>query len=74
MRMKIRLDTMSEINAFVSAMTKTGANVFLTDKNRNFIVSAKSMLGAVYSMEWDEVWCESDEDIFHVISRFSADE
>ncbi len=74
MRIKIRLDTMSEINAFVNAMTKTGANVYLTDKNRNFIVSAKSMLGAVYSMEWDEVWCESDEDIFHVISRFSADE
>jgi len=65
---------MSEINAFVSVMTKTGANVFLTDKDRNFIVSAKSMLGAVYSMEWDEVWCESDEDIYHVVSKFAADE
>ncbi|MBE6583330.1 MAG: hypothetical protein E7648_08735 [Ruminococcaceae bacterium] len=74
MRIKIRLDTMSEINAFVSVMTKTGANVFLTDKDRNFIVSAKSMLGAVYSMEWDEVWCESDEDIYHVVSKFAADE
>ena len=74
MRIKIRLDPMSEINAFVGAMTKTGANVFLTDKDRNFIVSAKSMLGAVYSMEWEEVWCESDEDIYHVVSKFAADE
>ncbi len=74
MRIKIRLDTMGEINAFVGAMTKTTANVFLTDKNRNFIVSAKSMLGAVYSMEWDEVWCESDEDIFHIVTKFAADE
>ena len=74
MRIKIRLDTMSEINAFVCAMTKPGANVFLTDKDRNFIVSAKSMLGAVYSMEWEEVWCESDEDIYHVVSKFAADE
>ena len=74
MRIKINLDTMSDINAFVSAMTKTNANVFLTDSERNFIVSAKSMLGAVYSMEWDEVWCESDEDIYHVISKFAADE
>ena len=65
---------MSEINSFVGAMTKTNANVFLTDKDRNFIVSAKSMLGAVYSMEWDEVWCESDEDIYHVVSKFAADE
>lgn len=74
MRIKIRLDTMSEINAFVGAMTKANANVFLTDKNRNYIVSAKSMLGAVYSMEWDEVWCESDEDIFHIVTKFAADE
>lgn len=74
MRLKIRLDTMSEINAFVGAMTKSNANVFLTDKERNFIVSAKSMLGAVYSMEWDEVWCESDEDIYHIVSKFTADE
>ncbi len=74
MRIKIHLDTMSDINAFVAAMTKTGANVFLTDKDRNFIVSAKSMLGAVYSMEWEEVWCESDEDIYHVVSKFAADE
>ena len=74
MRIKIRLETMSDINAFVGAMTKTTANVFLTDKDRNFIVSGKSMLGAVYSMEWDEVWCESDENIYHILSKFAADE
>ena len=74
MRIKIRLDTMSDINAFVSDMTKCGANVFLTDKDRNFIVNAKSMLGAVYSMEWDEVWCESDDNIYHIVSKYAADE
>lgn len=74
MRIKIRLDTMSDINAFVGAMTKSSANIFLTDKDRNFIVSAKSMLGAVYSMEWDEVWCESDEDIYHIVSKFEVAE
>lgn len=74
MRIKIRLDTMSEINDFVGTMTKTSANVFLTDKDRNYIVSAKSMLGAVYSMEWDEVWCESDEDIYRLVSKFTVAE
>jgi hypothetical protein len=65
---------MSEINDFVGTMTKTPANVFLTDKDRNYIVSAKSMLGAVYSMEWDEVWCESDEDIYRLVSKFTVAE
>ena len=74
MRIKIHLDTMSEINSFIATMTKSTANIFLTDKERNYIVSAKSMLGAVYSMEWDEVWCESDEDIYHLVSKFTAEE
>ena len=74
MRVKIHLDTMTQINAFVRDMTRCGANVFLTDKERNFIVSAKSMLGAVYSMEWDEVWCEADENIDSIVSKYRADE
>ncbi len=74
MRIKIRLDTMSEVNSFVGDMTKSNATVYLTDGNRDFIVSAKSLLGAVYSMEWDEIWCESDEDIYHIVSKYEADE
>ena len=74
MRIKIRLDTMSDVNSFVNDMTKSGAKVYLTDKNRDFIVSAKSLLGAVYSMEWDEIWCESAENIYHLVSKYAADE
>lgn len=74
MRIKIRLDTMSDINAFVGDMTRSNAKAYLTDKDRNFIVSAKSMLGAVYSMEWDEVWCECDDNVYHVVSKYAADE
>lgn len=74
MRVKINLDTMTDINDFVKAVTNYGGNVYLTDKDRNFIVSANSMLGAIYSMEWGEVWCESDDDIYHILSRFIAEE
>ena len=74
MRIKIRLDTMTEVNSFVNDMVKCGANAFLTDGDRNYIVSAKSMLGAVYSMEWDEVWCESQDNIYHIVSKYAAAE
>ncbi len=73
MRIKIRLDTMNEINSFVKDMTSTESDVFLTDKNRNYVVSAKSLLGAVYSMEWDEIWCESSDDIYHLVSKYEAE-
>ena len=74
MIIKINLDTMSQISKFVSEMTRSGGNAFLTDKDRNFIVSAKSMLGAVYSMEWDEVWCECDDNLYHIVSKYAVDE
>jgi hypothetical protein len=70
MRIKINLDTMATVNRFVSDMTKYKGNVYLTDKDRNFVVSAKSMLGAIYTMEWDEVWCESDDDIFQILNKY----
>ena len=49
-RTKIRLDTMSDVNRFVSAMTKVNEKVWLEDDEGNR-VSAKSLLGAIYSME-----------------------
>lgn len=73
MRIKLNLDTMAKVNHFVGDMTKYSGSAFLTDKDRNFIVSAKSMLGAVYTMEWDEVWCESEEDIFHIVNKYMED-
>jgi len=70
MRVKINLDTMTKITQFVSDATKYNGQIYLTDAKRNFIVSAKSMLGAVYSVEWDEVWCECDSDIFQIVGKY----
>jgi hypothetical protein len=36
----------------------------------NFRVSAKSLLGALCSMEWNELWCECEKDIYSKIERF----
>ena len=74
MRVKINLDTMTDINDFVKIMAGYDGNVYLTDKDRAFVVSAKSMLGAIYSMEWGEGGCESDKDIYHLIAPFVAQE
>lgn len=70
MRVRINLDTMSKITDFVSDATKFNGKIYLTDAKRDFIVSAKSLLGAVYSIEWDEVWCECDEDVFQIVGKY----
>lgn len=69
MRVKIRLDKMSDINKFVSICSAEKENIFLTDGN-NYTVSAKSMLGALCSLEWDELWCVSEVDIYNKLKEF----
>lgn len=70
MRAKIRLDTMKDITQFVAACTKVNSPVYITD-SAGLKVSAKSVLGVMYSMEFDAIWCECDEDIYHLIENFT---
>ena len=70
MRAKIRLDTMKDITQFVAACTKISAPVFITD-GTSLKVSAKSILGVMYSMEFSDIWCECEEDIYHYIEQFT---
>lgn len=70
MRAKIRLDTMKDINQFVTICTKIPAPVHITD-GAGLKVSAKSILGVMYSMEFADIWCECEEDIYHLIERFT---
>ena len=69
MKVRIRLDTMRDVQDFVSIATKMQGQVHITD-NTGLKVSAKSMLGALYAMEFEELWCESEEDIYRNISDF----
>ena len=69
MRYKIRLDTMADINRFVSIATKYPGKITLTDGD-NFSVNGKSLLGAMYTFEWDQIYCESENEIYRLIKDF----
>ena len=69
MRAKIRLDTMKDISKFVAVCITINAPVHVTD-GAGLKVSAKSVLGVMYSMEFADLWCECDEDIYKEIESF----
>ena len=62
MRVKIRLDTLSEVHAFVDAVSNFKEKVELVD-DEGHCVSAKSILGALYSFEWSQIYCRCEKDI-----------
>ena len=73
MRYKIRLDTMADVNRFVAIATKYPGKIMLTD-DENYSVSGKSLLGAMYTFEWDQIFCESETEIYLKIKDFIIDE
>lgn len=72
MSYKIRLDTLSEVNQFVKVASSVPGHVTITDK-QGLRVNGKSVLGMLYAMEFEELWCESDVEIYHLIENFLVD-
>ena len=68
MKVKLALETIKDISEFVQIASEVKVPVNLT--GGDFKVSAKSLMGVIYSMEWQEVWCECEEDIYSKIEKF----
>ena len=68
MKVKVALETMSDVSEFVAITSKVEEPVVLVGED--FKVNAKSLLGALYTMEWQEVWCECEKDIYSKIEKF----
>lgn len=70
MKYKIVLDTVSDVTNFVkNVTTEKEANVTATD-NRGLRVNAKSLIGMLYALEFEELWCESDIEIYEKIKDY----
>lgn len=69
MRVKIRLDTTTDIANFVLATSKVKEKVYVTDGGR-LCIDGKSFLGLAHACEFDELWCECDRDIYSNIVPF----
>ena len=69
MKVKIRLDTNADAIGFATLANKLGGNIVVTD-NQGLRVNAKSVLGMLYALEFEELWCESDKDIYSRIEHY----
>ena len=72
MNAKVNLDTMGKINAFVAICSRLDCKVDLIDGN-GYRVSAKSLIGALATMDWNQVFIECERDIYAYVQEFLAD-
>lgn len=69
MRNKIRLDTSMDARKFVEITSQLPGTIVVKDPT-GLCVNAKSILGALHAMEFTELWCESEFDIYMKIQDF----
>lgn len=66
---KLELNTMKEIKEFVEIATMLDTELMLTDNN-DYTVSAKSLMGAIYALEWNELYLMSEKDVYDSFESF----
>lgn len=70
---RIELVTSSDIAEFVKIATEEAGEVKLIDGN-GFCVNGKSLLGAMATVEWNSLYCISDNEIYSNIQKFCVSE
>ncbi len=75
MRMKINLDTQTDVLEFCKIVSDLPGEVRIvgTDNGQQVSVNAKSLLGLLYSQTWNGIWCEAENDIYSSIAKFAAE-
>lgn len=69
MRNRIRIDTVKQANELAAIMGKLDGKITITD-GQGLTVNAKSVLGALHAMEFENLWIESEKDIYMAIEPF----
>ena len=73
-RWKIRLDTMTDANDFLFTASQIPEEVYIRS-GENLCTSAKSALGChMARVEWNNLVCECERDIYTKIAKFTIDE
>ena len=70
MKNKIRLETLSDINRFINAVTPLPGKIIVKNSAEDFIINAKSMFIMICTLNYDDLWVESEYDIYSYIKEF----
>lgn len=71
-RLKINIDTGAKIQKLVDIINQNNVDAVLETNHDgvDYRVNARSLLGGLATMDWNEVWIKSDKDIYSLIEEF----
>lgn len=69
MRNRIRIDTIEQANEFAKIVSGLPGRITITD-GQGLTVNAKSIIGVLHAMEFNELYIRSEVDIYMAIEPF----
>lgn len=69
MKVRIALETLTQVRQFCRIMQKIDEEVYLTD-GAGLRVNAKSFMGVAYTLEFNEIWLESEKNFYSLIAEY----
>lgn len=73
-RYKIQLDTLTDVKKFLDIVTKEYSKpndcLYLTNETGDYTVNAKSMMGIIYSLEWNNLFLISNKEVYNSFKDF----
>lgn len=69
MKVQIKLNNVNDAKKFNFICETLPGNIAIIDRN-GFKVNAKSLFGVLYALEFNELWCDSENDITNHIREF----
>ena len=72
-RYKVNIDTQKDAIDFVQAINGVEGRITLED-GTGLCVSAHSIIGVLYTMEFSKIYCYSEQPISHLIKKWISEE
>lgn len=69
-KVKIRLETLTDINKFINIVSQLPGKIVVKNSTEDFIVNAKSIFVMICALNYDDLWLESEQDIYNYIKDF----
>lgn len=73
-KLRINIDTGAKIQKFVDIINANNIDAVLENEDEDgttiYRVNARSLLGALATLDWNTVWLKSDKDIYSLVEEF----
>jgi hypothetical protein len=72
-RYRVRLETLADVRLFLDIVARNFNEfevLMLTTASGDYAVNAKSIMGVIYSLEWDNLYLISEKEIYHLFKDF----